>query len=59
QSGAEKSFSKEYQARMTTCHRIEFDASNIGGNTIDITFDDTLSETIEFDTELNEQPSGN
>ncbi|MEE1103130.1 MAG: DUF4493 domain-containing protein [Alistipes sp.] len=59
QSGAEKSFSKEYQARMTTCHRIEFDASNIGGNTIDITFDDTPSETIKFDTELNEQPSGN
>ena len=59
QSGAEKSFRKVYQARMTTCHRIKFDASNIGGNTIDITFDDTPSETIEFDTELNEQPSGN
>jgi hypothetical protein len=59
QSGAEKSFRKEYQARMTTCHRIEFDASNIGGNTIDITFDDEPSETIKFDAELNEQPSGN
>lgn len=59
QSGAEKSFSKEYQARMTTCHRIKFDASNIGGNKIDIKFDDKPSETIEFDTELNEQPSGN
>ena len=59
QSGAEKSFRKEYQARMTTCHRIKFDASNIGGNTIDITFDDKPSETITVDTELNEQPSGN
>ena len=59
QSGVVKSFRKEYQARMTTCHRIKFDASNIGGNTIDIKFDDEPSETIEFDAELNEQPSGN
>ena len=59
QSGAETKFEKEYQARMTTCHRIKFDASNIGGNTIDITFDDEPSETITVDTELNEQPSGN
>ncbi|MBR5801225.1 MAG: DUF4493 domain-containing protein [Alistipes sp.] len=59
QSGAEKSFRKVYQARMTTCHRIKFDASNIGGNTIDIKFDDEPSETIKFDAELNEQPSGN
>ena len=59
QSGVVKSFRKEYQARMTTCHRIKFDASNIGGNTIDIKFDDEPSETIKFDAELNEQPSGN
>ena len=59
QSGAKTKFEKEYQARMTTCHRIKFDASNIGGNTIDITFDDKPSETITVDTELNEQPSGN
>lgn len=59
QSGAKTKFEKEYQARMTTCHRIKFDASNIGGNTIDIKFDDKPSETIKFDAELNEQPSGN
>ena len=59
QSGAKTKFEKEYQARMTTCHRIKFDASNIGGNTIDIKFDDEPSETIKFDAELNEQPSGN
>ena len=59
QSGAKTKFEKEYQARMTTCHRIKFDASNIGGNKIDIKFDDKPSETITFDAELNEQPSGN
>ena len=34
QSGAKTKFKKEYQARMTTCHRMKFDASNIGGNKI-------------------------
>lgn len=59
QSGAEKTFSKKYQAKMTTCHRINFDAKNIGGSKIEIEFDDTPSGEIQFDAELNEQPSGN
>lgn len=59
QNGVEKPFSKEYQAKMTTCHRIKFDATNIGGSKIEIEFDDTPSGEIQFDAELNEQPSGN
>lgn len=59
QNGVEKTFSKEYQAKMTRYHRINFDAKNIGGNKIEIEFDDTPSGEIQFDAELNEQPSGN
>lgn len=59
QGGAEKTFSKGYQASPATCHTITFDASNIGGNAIDITFDDTPTQTIQFDAELNPWPTEN
>ena len=44
-----KTFSKEYTAKQTQCYSITFNASNIGGNSFDITFGDEPSETITFD----------
>lgn len=50
-----KTFSKEYTAKPTQCYSLKFDASNIGGNSFDITFGDEPSETITFDDiDINE-----
>ena len=50
-----KTFSKEYTAKPTQCYRLMFDASNIGGNSFNITFGDEPTETIDWgDIDINE-----
>lgn len=54
-SSTTRTFSKEYTAKQTQCYSIKFDASNIGGNSFDITFGDEPSETINLgDIDINE-----
>ncbi len=55
QGGTEKSFSKDYNSlEANTCYTIKFDASDIGGLKVTITFDDSV-ETVDCgDLELNE-----
>lgn len=56
QSGAVKSFSKEYSSGIeaATCYTIRFDVTNVGHLTITISFNDTL-ETVDLgDVELND-----
>ena len=55
QGGTEKSFSKDYNSlESNTCYTIKFDASNIGGLKVTVTFDDSV-ETVDYgNLELNE-----
>ena len=55
QGGAEKTFTKDYNSiEANTCYTIKFDASNIGGLKVTVTFNDTV-ETVDCgDLELNE-----
>ena len=48
QNGASKTFSKEYSASKANCYTIKFDVSNVGGNSIDITFGDNPTETVDL-----------
>ena len=55
QGGTEKSWSKDYNnLEAATCYTISFDASNVGGLKVTVTFDDTV-ETVDCgDVELND-----
>ncbi len=55
QGGTEKNFSKDYNTiEANTCYTVKFDASNIGGLKVTVTFDDTV-ETVDCgDWELND-----
>lgn len=55
QGGAQKEFSKDYNTlEPNTCYTIRFDASNIGGLKVTVTFDDTV-ETVDCgELELND-----
>lgn len=54
QGGTVKSFSKDYNTlEANTCYTVKFDASNVGGMTVSVTFDDKV-ETVDLgDVELN------
>lgn len=55
QGGAEKTFTKDYNSiEANTCYTIKFDASNIGGLKVTITFDDTVTTVDCGDVELND-----
>ena len=55
QAGKASTFSKEYtNLYEKTCYTLTFDADNVGGATLSISFNDTV-ETVELgDTELND-----
>ncbi len=55
QGGARKDFSKDYNTiDPNTCYTLRFDASNIGGLKVTVSFDDTV-ETVDCgDLELND-----
>lgn len=56
QGGSEKTFSKTYESGINpaTCYTVTFDASNVGGADVTITFNDT-TETVDLgDIELND-----
>lgn len=55
QGGTAQTFSKSYDSGLNpaTCYTVTFDASNVGGATVTITFNDTV-ETVDLgDIELN------
>ncbi len=55
QGGTEKAFAKDYNSiEANTCYTIRFDASNIGGLKVTVTFDDTVTTVDCGDLELNE-----
>lgn len=54
QSGKTQEFSKEYRSLSPkTCYTIKFDVSNVGGNSITISFDDTIEDVELTEVELN------
>ncbi len=55
QGGTPKTFSKTYDAvDPKTCYTITFDVADTGGNTISITFSDSVSEATLTEIELND-----
>ncbi len=56
QGGQSSSFSKEYTGTLEakTCYTISFDASNIGGNTVTVSFNGNLTPVELGDVELNQ-----
>lgn len=55
QSGKTQEFSKEYRSLSPkTCYTIKFDVSNVGGNSISISFDDTIEDVELTEVELND-----
>lgn len=56
QGGSQKTFSKSYDSSINpaTCYTVTFDASNVGGTTITVTFNDTVEEVDLGDIELND-----
>ena len=54
QGGSVKTFSKEYQPLSpATCYTLSFDVADVAGNSISITFDDTVETVNLADIELN------
>lgn len=55
QGGKTQSFSKDYKALAPkTCYTIKFDVSNVGGNSITVSFDDTVEDVELMDIDLND-----
>ena len=55
QGGAVKTFSNDYNGiEAATCYTMKFDASNIGGLKVTVTFDDTVTTVDCGDVELND-----
>ena len=55
QGGKAQSFSKDYKAlNPKTCYTIKFDVSNVGGNSITVSFDDTVEDVELIDVDLND-----
>lgn len=55
QGGKTQNFSKDYKALATkTCYTIKFDVSNVGGNSITVSFDDTVEDVGLVDIDLND-----
>lgn len=55
QGGTKYPFTKDYNSiEANTCYTIRFDASNIGGLKVTVTFDDTVTTVDCGDLELNE-----
>ena len=54
QGGKTQSFSKDYKSLAPkTCYTIRFDVSNAGGNSITVTFEETVENVELMDVELN------
>lgn len=54
QAGKEKTFSKEYRSLSPkTCYTIGFNASNVGGSSVTITFDGSVEDVNLDEVELN------
>lgn len=54
QSGAVKTFSKEYQPLSpATCYSLSFDVADVSGSSISISFDDAVETVVLEDIELN------
>ena len=53
QAGVSKTFSKSFEVNAKTCYTISFDASDIGGTSVTVTFDDTTVTVTLDDIELN------
>ena len=54
QAGVAKTFSKSFEVNAKTCYTISFDASDIGGISVTVTFNDTTETVTLDDIELNE-----
>lgn len=55
QGGKTQNFSKDYKALAPkTCYTIKFDVSNVGGNSITVSFDDTVEDVGLVDIDLND-----
>ncbi len=54
QAGVSKTFSKSFEVNAKTCYTISFNASDIGGVTVTVTFNDTTETVTLDDIELNE-----
>lgn len=55
QGGTDKTFEKDYNGlEPNTCYTVKFDASNVGGFKVTVSFDDTVEDVELGDVELNE-----
>ena len=56
QSGATQTFAeKEFKnLKPATCYTVKFDASNVGSNSITISFDETTIDTDLVEVDLND-----
>ncbi len=55
QGGKTQTFSKDYKSLSPkTCHTVRFDVSNVGGNSITVTFDDTVEDVELVEVDLND-----
>lgn len=55
QAGKTSSFSKDYKSLSPkTCYTLKFDVSNVGGNSISVSFDDTVEDVELTDVDLND-----
>lgn len=54
QAGVSKTFSKSFEVSAKTCYTISFDASDIGGMSVTVTFNDTTETVTLDDIELND-----
>lgn len=55
QGGGVRSFSKDYKSLSPkTCYTLKFDVSNVGGNSIRISFDETVEDVELTDVDLND-----
>lgn len=55
QGGKTQTFSKDYKSLSSkTCYTIRFDVSNVGGDSVRITFDDTVEDVDLKDIDLND-----
>lgn len=56
QGGNKQTFSKDYTTNLSpgTCYTLKFDASNVGGFGVTITFDDSVADAELIDVDLND-----